>query len=401
MIDENQSQPIAPIPKKSKWKSKKLWIIIILILLAGSSVSAYYILKQKAAPSVTSSNVQKVKKTSTTQIKNIYFADSEKLYSVNPDTKKLNIVDSNVSSGSGSIGLGTTSPLNSPNLYRVAYTKKEDIYLKEDGKKIKKIDQPTTEENAGYYKYISAWSSDSENLTYSISFDCGMNPDCDYKDEDKNLTGIYWYSLNTGESTKLPIKTSEMWVPNTTKVAYFSGEDNVILRTYDVVSKEDKQLTSIDWSNPGPQLTFSDDGNKIIYADIATDSNKSQIIIANQDNTGKKNQKSGAYSELQFPLFIKDSSDNFVYIKSEDKVCPDGGGGCPISYIYSVIDGKSTKIATSAQAMGFLSDTQLIALTGYAYSKPVKKTLSIINLKDNSTTNLYTGGDQMYAEMYH
>jgi hypothetical protein len=399
-----KSEQAPPTPAKSvklpSARKRKILIgILIFLLLAAVAAAVYFLVfnkKEKSQAVVRPIENTAPKVTRIEQVKKIYYVDNNKLYSINPLDKKVEEIDTQVSSGSGGTGSGMNTPLTSPDQFKVAYINDGKLWLKEDGKPAKQIDFPKPNKPAkGEYTWlISAWSSDSKNFTYSVALECGIDS-CDDSDIDKNVTGVFWYSLSSGKPTKLPIDSSDMWVPGTSKVAYF--DDNVQpvhLKTYDVVSKQTATLTKTGWSGLPPQLAFSDDGSKIIYVDGDGNANTDRLVIANADNTGQSVQKNGRWAEHQWPRFIQGSTTNYLYSHSEGWNCPDGGTGCPGFYLYTVLNGKTKKITQIlSHIAGFYTPEEVITLRGYFYDTAKKRTLSLININTAAITDLYSGNE--------
>lgn len=409
MEPQDQTQPPQIQPKKSKLNWKKVLLILGIVIFVAAIVGglAWYF----ASQGTDDSNIAKKESTKTEkaevkkeQVKKIYYSDNTKLYSVNPSDKKITEIDTAVTSNGGAVGYGSQSPLMAPDFLKVAYIKNNEVWVKEDLSNPKKIEQPTPKKTAGFYSwYISGWSSDSSKFTYSINFDCGMgSADCDETDEDKNATGIYWYSLNSGKSTKLSIPRTDMWLPNSQKVVYFSKVNNLsYLHTYDVLSKEDKVITATPFEGLEPQIAFSDDATKMIYSYGPPSGGVSRIVIANADNTNQKIQKEGKWAEYQWPRFVKGSTSDYVYSHSEEWACPGGTGGCPKMILYSVVAGATKNLGGIINHItGFWDATTIIVLRGYNYDAAKTRTLSLVNVSDSSSVvNLYEGKEQLESKL--
>ena len=337
------------------------------------------------------------------QVKKIYYKDSDNLYSINPTDKKIEEIDTGLANS-------TSSVLMSFDQLKVVYVKDGEVWLKQDGSAQESIDQvaPNKSLTIGEYEWIvTGWSSDSKNFVYSVSFSCGMGGDgCSASDEDTDATGVFWYSLASNKSTKLPIAKgdyNDSWIPNSSKVVYMELVDDVnYLKTYDVLTKKTATLTSTGWAGLQPQFSFSDDGTKLIYAygDSNGGTTASRIIIANADNSDQHVQKQGDWAEYQWPKFIPGSTSDFVYSQSEKHDCSDGHGTCPRKYLYSVIGGKTTKVVEIiSNVVGFVSGGQAITLRGYAYDAPYTRTISLVNLLTSTVTDLHEGKGSLYLEL--
>ena len=382
-----------------------LMILAIIVVLLAIGMAGYNVWLKNNSKETTKDNVvSELDKNSIIQNNNkIYFVDSKKLYSVEAKSKKIVEVDSNVDSNGGGVGYGSRSPLMSPDMSTVAYVKNNSIWIKSDDAEIMRINQADLSSSTAhcYYHYISAWSSDSSKFTYSVTFDSGMG-DSTCGDENKNITGVYVYKISDNTSKKIPINRADLWLPKTSRLVYFNNNNGAInLRTYDFESGKDEQLTKVGWEGTEPQIAFSSNGDKLIYAYQDYSSSASKIIMAKTDNTDKKILKEGQWAEYQWPRFAGDSTENYVYSHSEGWTCPDGSVGCPKKYVYSVVNGLTSKGPEIIDSIvGFYNNTVLIGVKGYAYNEQGQNTLSLINILNQDTEALYTGSNQLNSKMY-
>jgi hypothetical protein len=293
---ESAINKVSPVKKVG---SRKILITTLLVLLVIGVVGGvgYYFLRKKG-PQVVEPTIEKAKENNTPSIpakkeapkKEVFFVENNKLWGVDAEGKKTEI-DSGVTSAGGSVLSGSDFPLTSADLTKAAYIKNGTVWVYEsDGEKKQKIDQPTvTKFNDKYSFQTIAWSTNGENLLFSLNFECGMMCE-DNEVEDASITGTYWYSLKNNKSKKLSIKGEEisMWFPNKEEFVYI--KDNKLF-SYDVNSDSSEVITVTPFKTNTLQLSFSDDGSTINYAE-AFDS-QSRIVIANPDNTGQQVLKTG------------------------------------------------------------------------------------------------------------
>lgn len=408
---ENATERCQPTmtPKRSRKKITVLLILTIIVIVCVAGTIYYFNQKSNGSYSSketpTSSNRQPependandTKATINEQAKvaqtpKIYYTKDGNLYSIDTQSKQVTEIDTAINYGSSASGLGSSEPLNSFDLLKVIYSKDNDIWLKENGHDPRKIDRVIPDQTKCPFRiYFTAWSSNSKNLVYKVSFDEGMGGlGCEPTDEDNNTVGFYWYSLDSAKSTKLPISQAEMWVPQSNKIAFFerTGDENQ-LKTYDVVTKTTETLSKSGWIGYTPQLAFSDDGTKIIYSHGHTAAiSSSKIIIANRDNTAQEIKYEGSWADYQFPKFINKSNNNFFYTYNTKQECP-SGGLCPAQILHSNIDNIDKEIVGIVDRYYTLVDNgKILFQRGYFYDKNGDKTLAIFDPTDSTTIDI-------------
>ncbi len=407
----SESENILQVDKVKSLKprgSRRRVIIIaacVVVLLAASVIAVFIVLRENDASkdgnqktvetSMTDSNEDSSK--ASEQERRIYFAEGSTwnnltLYSVEPYSKDLKKIDEGLRAGSGAAGAGSDSPLNSPDFLKAAYIKDDNIWLAGERLTPEKIEQPSiTTTGVGYYtQYLTAWSSDSNRLVYVIRFSCPIHSstECSQDDENEELTGVYVYDLSKRDSLKLPISNAEQWIPRTSKIVYFetnpenSNQEN--MRAYDLETNLD-EVISVAPFGFGVQLTFSDDGSRIIYSEGVNGTQASEMVAADTDNSNQTFLERGTWAQLQKPLFLSNSTNNYVYIEQVSELC-DGGGLCPRSQLTFVVDGKlSTAGDVRSGPIGNFDD-YVVVLTGssvYPYNEPTEID---INLENYTTT---------------
>ena len=394
VVDSSSAPIIAPdpIPEKPKSKKKKIVaiIIVVLLLVAGAAIGAWQFIENKDDDTQKEAPASVVEST-----ENIFYINKSTLYAYNLATKKISEVDSKVTANnSGGMGVGSANTLTSRNLKTVAYLKDNDVWIKDGDNDPKKISQPSQVNDGD--RYMVTWSSDAKYLVYSIGTSClestidegGCEPD----PADKDVVGIYLYSVDSNESTKLSIPRADSWLPNSNKLVYFTSSDNLYsMHTYDVISKVDSVVTKTYFLSD-PVLDFSDDGTKIIY------SSNDIITIADIDNTNQKPLQIGEENilNIQSPVFLAGSDSDFAFTLEKHKTCEGGVGICPQSYLFTTINNQITQITETEGFRTIVIKKDMIATVRGDVVTPTQ-TLSLVNTSTGEIVDILQSDEPIWA----
>lgn len=399
----NLSQPETPPPEKKpfflKRKAVLIALIAIVLLLAGVLLY-FFIFAQPKDTTKTNSQATDSLPTTTPTSGTIYAYSDGQLLAINPDSKEFVIAENKIDAESGSTNAGSTIPLTAPDFQSGAYVKDNAGWLitATDTKNFYSI--PDTAKKTGFYSiFLSAWSSDATKLAFTVEFRCPPegNNTCKDSDEDKTITGVYVYDKNTNKVARVQATNVIGWIPKTTKIAYFDDTlEPHQLSINDTALGTTTKSGSLDFGF-APQLSFSDDGTKMIWTAGVHGTESAATYSANLDGSNQKTLLTASFADLQWPIFLPGSESDYAYSKRKEIKCYEGTSGCVSESLNIVKNGQDKKAVEDidSKLIGYYNNQAVVVISdgqnGLSPNNPApyKAGVYLVDLNTFMTTKIY------------
>jgi len=410
-VPAEQTPPLISPKKTPLFKRKGFLIpvlILIFLLLAGGATYAVVSLQKDDTPKTSTQTDTKETEDTKATIDNIYVYSSAELVAINPETKEFVVVDKALEGESSNASFGSTTPLTAPNFKSAVYIKGNTGWIVTGTEKKTFYSIPDTAKNTGFYTlYLSAWSSDSTKIAFSIGFMCPpYGSPCNEESEDKNLTGVYVYDVATNKTSKARATGVLQWIPGTSKLAYFDDATTPQKLLVNDTSTDTTAVLATKSFGFGTQASISDDAQKILYTAGVNGTESAATFISNIDGTEQKTLKTSSFADLQWPKFLPESSLNYVYSKRKEVTCYENVTGCVSASLHVVKDGQDKKAVEDIdyRVIGFYKNQAVVVISdgqiGLSPNNPApyKAGIYLVNLDSFSTSKIYEkvsqkGGD--------
>jgi len=324
----------------------------------------------------------------------IFFKRENELWSINRDGSDPLLLSAEVEAYySGSLGLGSSSPLPSPQGNKVAFigTGGNLWVIDSNGNNLKRLSEegfPGDETYTVTHVFISGWSPDATKILYAVEFggigDKAARPEVGL--------GFHLVDLDTGKKTKLPLLQNFVaWSTDTETVIYDQYEQEEGGRTdwytFNLGTGATSKLTTMPFECFSPQPSLFSDGNRLLYS-CANSGVGSTIVIANIDNTNQRVLLEGQFAELQSPVFSP-SAEGFIY--EHHRLQPDRTVIIDLNF-YDLLSGEQTLLASGfGKLKGWVDDRSALVLEAkdpYLGGSSTPITLYLVEVTSGARTKL-------------
>ncbi|MES2630988.1 MAG: hypothetical protein V4611_03445 [Patescibacteria group bacterium] len=412
--DQLETPPEAHIETKKTAPSRRRKVVLIIIssvvlfLLAAGTTYTVMALQNKDVSTETS----QVATTDEDEIKptvdNIYVYSDANLVAINPETKEFAIVDTAIDGESGNANLGSTVPLTAPDFQAAVYTKDNTGWIVTGTEKKIFYSIPETAKATGFYSlYLSAWSTDSTKIAFSIGFMCPIYGPCTEASEDKSVSGVYVYDLITEKASKVQSTGVIQWLPQSTKLAYFDDATTPQKLLLNDTTAGTTSTAATKNFGFAPQASISDDAKKIIYSAGVDGTESAATFIQNIDGSDQKTLKTSNFADLQWPKFLPESNADYAYSKRKEIQCYNGTSGCVSASLQIVKGGEDKKAVEDidSRVIGFYKNQAVVVMSDGQVGldpnnpAPYKATVSLVDLTSFKASKIYEKTTQKGGEV--